>query len=143
MIHEMINAQFPRVSPVGAILGKSNSSEPVGQEVGGLSRRPIGEDGVVGLENLFGEGRGADEDGGGGAEAEAEDGAAVEFGEEGDVAVRERGQEVEVADEGEGAWARWEAVVGRRFLGVLTEEQEERKREAQREEEDEREKHHG
>jgi len=76
-----------------------------------VHRRRLGaveERGLVGLEHLAGGVRGAGGDGGHGAQAEVEE-RAVARGEAVQRLVRERGQEVEVAQEGQRQRARREA----------------------------------
>lgn len=105
----MAGAELATHAPVGTVFGEGNIFETVGQQLGSFCTGSVCEDDVMGFEDLFGEGRGGDEDGRDGAKAEVHD-RAVGVGELGYVTVRERAEQVEAADDGERARARGEAV---------------------------------
>lgn len=77
----------------------------------------------MGLDDLLGSGGGGDDEGGYGAQLEGDEGAVFE-GEGVEGVVRGEAELVEVADDGEFSWARWEVLVVPFGVGFEKEEEE-------------------
>lgn len=102
---QLHQAHFSRLAPVRAVGRPRDVGIVVGGVLSGGGLRPGCEDEVVGLEEELGGGDGGAHDDGEGPEAELHDGPVLER-EVVDGAVRERADEVKVANDGPRPWAR-------------------------------------
>lgn len=100
------NGDFSYLSPVLAVRTEGDVEVVVGEPTGSFGERSAAALEVVGFEDVFGEVRGGDYDGGDVAELDVEDGA-VGFGHFLEGSVVEFVELVEVSDDGKAWWARW------------------------------------